>query len=482
MKRIRRIASILLTVAMLAAMLCQTAFADETTYTISVNENDTHRYVVYQIFTGTPSKDESENVKLTDIKWGKNGTGTEGTAVGDSVIEALTAVNNDKTDIEKINVIKNYADFGSSGGVEVTANNPISVVPGYYLIQDNGAAQMEFNDAKSIYLIQVVAENIEIKTKKGAPGFTKEVMETNDTTADTSWGSVADYDIGDEVPFRLTVTLPKDLGNYETYKLSVYDTLSEGLNFNKDSVKVYLDDNIISSDSYTVTENDEDYNTTFSVKFANIKEVEGVESAEKIVVEYTATLNKDAVIGGEGNNNEAWIEYSDNPHGDSVGTSVQVNAKVYTFMFTVNKVDESQSPLAGAEFELYKVTSEGQNKVALVTSKDGTSFTATGLDAGTYILKETKAPDGYNKASDIEFTISAVYNENNELTSLSAGNDDMTISIDSGSIEVDVENKSGSSLPTTGGIGTTILYVVGGILIVSAGVALITKKRIQDEK
>ncbi len=482
MKRIRKIASVLLTVAMLAAMVCQTAFADEPTYTISVLDGEEHSYEVYQIFTGTASG-EGATTKLADVKWGKNAKfpegSSEGTAVSEEVINALTAVNS-SSETEKLAEISKYVDFESKALGTVSKDSSLNVVSGYYLIKDLGKG--ENTESYSIYLVEVVAKDVQITPKKDQPPFYKSVKDVNDSTGDkTDWQDSADYDIGDDVPFQLGTTLPDNFDVYKEYKLVFHDTLSEGLTFNND-VKVYVDGTEIDSSKYTVETPTGD-NCSFHVTVTDLKTVNAAAKGKIVTVEYTAKLNDNAVIGASGNKNEAQLEYSNNPNNTAdTGKTVEDSAIVFTYEFVVNKVDESRNPLAGAEFTLYKKVNGAEDKqLTFTVSAEKTTFTLTGLDDGDYVLKETKAPTGYNKIADIEFTITAEH-ENETLNSLTVNNSSFTPDTTAGKITTDIENKSGSSLPTTGGIGTTILYVVGGILIVAAGVALITKKRVQNEK
>lgn len=483
MKRIRKIASVLLTVAMLAAMVCQTAFADETKYTISVAEGDDHSYEVYQIFTGTASV-EGSIIKLADVKWGKNAKLGEsvnvGDTVGDAVVNALTAVNN-SSDKEKLEVILKYVNLESDAAGTVTSASSLEVESGYYLIKDLGKANN--TESYSLYVVEVVADNITIKAKKDQPELTKSVKDVNDTNGNTSeWQDSADYDIGDDVPFLLKTALPENFADYDKYELVFHDTLSKGLTFNND-VKVYVDGTVIDSSKYTVETSTSD-DCSFHVTITDLKAVENAAADKSVIVEYTAKLNENAVIGAEGNPNKAQLEYSNNPNNtNDTGKTVEDSAIVFTYEYIVNKVDENKNPLSGAEFTLYKKVGgvETPLKAFTVSGSKNDTFTLTGLDDGDYILKETKAPTGYNKIADIEFTITADHSDE-KLNSLTVNNENFTADTAKGQITAQIMNKSGSSLPTTGGIGTTILYVVGGILIVAAGVALITKKRVQNEK
>jgi LPXTG-motif cell wall-anchored protein len=231
-----------------------------------------------------------------------------------------------------------------------------------------------------------------------------------------------------------------------------------------------------------------------------VKAVANITQEEnKVVVEYNATLNDKAVLGSEGNPNSVELTYSNNPNdtGDgkskpaNTGTTPKDTVKVFTYQTIINKVGEDEkTPLAGAEFTLVKKNKDGSTKnVDVVKNAEGTSFTFKGLDAGDYVLKETKTPDGYNTVKPIEFTINAKYDpeaDDPQLINLSGDVTSGVAEFDAnkadGSLKADIVNRKGSLLPSTGGMGTTILYVIGSILVLVAAVLLITKKRMDAAK
>ena len=227
-------------------------------------------------------------------------------------------------------------------------------------------------------------------------------------------------------------------------------------------------------------------------------------------MEYTATLNTNAVIGSDGNPNEVYLEYSNNPNwtpgegegpkDSPTGDTPKDTVIVFTYKTIINKVDGKGNALAGAEFTLEKKilgdnpdTEEVENEywkaIAVVKNDEGTTFTFSGLDDGNYRLTETVTPNGYNTIDDIYFTITAehdVLSDNPALTSLSGsvttGEVTFTSDTTDGSLSTNVVNKAGSTLPETGGIGTTIFYILGSVLLVGAAILLITKKRMSAEK
>ena len=214
---------------------------------------------------------------------------------------------------------------------------------------------------------------------------------------------------------------------------------------------------------------------------------------------YTATLNEGATIGGAGNPNTVHLEYSNNLNqggeGDTGKTS-ENKVTVFTFQLNIDKKDEKNQPLKGAGFTLYKYDADAEGEEAdkwslvgtEIKGEDLTSFTWEGLDAGRYKLVESTTPSGYNTMEDIEFTITAdLSNEPASVTALNVAVTEnpnlaeqpvMSTDRDSGTISSTVVNESGAQLPSTGGIGTTIFYVVGGVLVVRAVVLLIAKRRV----
>lgn len=499
MKNVRKFVGMLLALVMIFSMTAG-AFAAEDV-TITAPEGSTRTYDVYQIFTG----DLSGNV-LSNVKWGKNGIGTEGEAVAKETLDALTAVNS-LSDTEKLTEIKKYVDLESSAIGTVRAGNPLSVPAGYYLIKDNGP--VNDTEAYSLYIVQVVGPTM-ISPKTGTTTSQKKVKDTNDSVADstTGWQDSADYDIGDAVPFQLKATIAQDYNNYKVYKLTFHDKEGAGLTFNKGSVKVYVDDNEITSGFKVVdSPNDGD---TFEVCFADLKQIASVHADSVIRVEYTSTLNESANIGSTGNKNTMHITYSNNPNDDQGGENGKTpedTVIVFTYKTVVNKVTENPDydknkdsnndgiddddhekyiPLKGAGFMLYKKDLSG-GYVAVGSELKGenmTTFEWKGLDDGDYKLVETTTPAGYNTIAEIEFTIRAdhqIKSDHPELTSLTGG-DIFTGTVENGTLEADVINNTGSTLPSTGGMGTTIFYVLGGILVVGAVVLLVARKRMNDEK
>lgn len=496
MKKVKRMLALLAAFALVLAMAVP-AFADEANQgTISVPAGSSHTYKVYQIFTGDYSKG-----KLSNVKWGQNSKNRDeganvGNKVSENVLNRLAAVVNG-SDAEKLAVIKDYADLNSDAIVTVTHDSPATVAPGYYLFKDTTATA-----ENEVYITEVVGD-VTIKAKNSnVPGFEKKLKDKNDTTDNDfgGWQDVADHDIGDEIPFKLEGTVPDDYTEYGSYYFAFHDKEEAGLTFNPNSVEVYVDNTKIETGFEVKTSNfAQGEDCTFEVIFNNLKQISGVHAGSVICVEYTSKLNQNAVIGGNGNLNKAQLEYSNNPRSETdTDRTVWDNVVVFTYQVVVNKYANSvgeNNKLAGAEFTLTKKLKDSTPKViTAVKSPDGKQFTFKGLDDGEYTLTETVTPEGYNTIEPITFNVSANHeinwdgtgNRSALLESLTGnkGTGEITFTSDKGTGELttNVINKSGTVLPSTGGMGTTVFYVVGGGLMAVAVVLLVTKKRMENKR
>ena len=501
MKNMRKIAGVLLALVMVFA-LAAPAFAAEA-------DLSGHTYKAYQIFAGTQAKD---NATLGNITWGsginadafladlkadeKIGSVFAECETAADVAEVLTGWADKSENAEAFAKVA-YDHIIASAGIDcVNGTTPLNA--GYYLVVDvtdfeEGATNTVYNLA----LLQLTNKGtFEITNKTDVPEFEKKVKDINDTTdaGYSDWQDSADHDIGDDVPFQLKATLASNVNDYDTYKVVFHDTLSAGLTFNADSVKVYVDGNLVTSGYTLITDCDD--NCTFEVVINDAKVI-GAGNSSIITVEYTAELNENAVLGSKGNPNVAHLEYSNNPNwkgdGDNqpgtpgdeeppTGETPEDKVIVFTFKVVVNKVDENNAALAGAGFTLFKLDKETGEYIKIgseLTGDQMTQFVWKGLDDGDYKLVETTTPAGYNTIDDIYFTITAeheILSDNPTLTKLEGG-DMFTGDVSTGALTGDVINKSGVELPETGGIGTTIFYTMGAMLALGAAVLLITKKR-----
>lgn len=488
MRHMKKIVSLLLAAVTVVCLAVAVSSAAEGvgTYTITAPDNGL-TYEIYQLFTGTVKEDGT----LSNLLWGQNGTDTEGGAVDQSTLNNLESVALSASDPEKLAVVTSYVDLESTPFQTLSDGQSVQVPGGYYLIKDSRNVQGSGESPVTLYLVQV-AKDMTITPKiSTAPRLEKNVRDTNDSTGKTGeWQSSADYDIGDSVPFQLKATLSDTLSMYNIYQVTFHDTLSAGLTCNQDVVVQINGEDVTSG--FEITYGD----GTLTAVCGNIKNlVDGNDAV--ITLEYTATLNENAVIGAGGNSGEAYLEFSSNPNdGQSGGTgeTPKDKAVVFTYQAVVNKVDSNGDPLAGAKFKLDKLLKDGSwEAVAAVENDDGTTFTFSGLDDGNYRLTETQAPASYNPIAPVHFTITAAHDADSadpKLTSLTGserqdetftGNHENGLvfhgNTDDGSLTANVVNKLGLLLPSTGGAGTTVFYALGSVLALGAAVLLITRKR-----
>ena len=496
MKTIKR--SIALVLAMILTLaMSVTVFAapnaDQNTFSLTLNKAvKGHTYEAYQILSGDLSADKAT---LSNIKWGE-GINAEGqTALGGDAAEyakTLAEMGNNSSELKEQAQIIGANLASASGSVTVTypdAKNVISnLKPGYYLIKDKDDS-LQGQESYTEFILHVT-DDVDANVKADVPSVEKKVKDTNDTTGETTgWQDSADYDIGDDVPFQLTATLANNIESYKTYSLKFNDTLSKGLDYNNDAV-IKLGDKDV-TDRFTPS-----YDATAKTLTFTCDDILafGAKNSDKIVVEYTAKLNENAEIGAAGNPNTVYLDFSNNPNnggeGDR-GKTPEDKVIVFTYKLTVNKVDKENKPLTGAEFSLFKKVNGKDElvevKKILSTNAEGTVFGFTGLDDGTYVLRETKTPDGYNSIEDQTFTISAKHDENSDdpkLTELtgdvaSGSIIDLGVMLEKGELSTDVVNNKGSVLPSTGGAGRVAIYVIGAILVLGGGIVLVTKKRVR---
>ena len=470
------------------------------TYDITVPQTDSHTYSVYQVFTGDLSEGTLSNIKAGKNFNASNGAGDKGQDLtAAEAAEKIAKVSGTATDTEKLETISKFVNLNGEVFGTVSKDAPLSAATGYYLFKDQNA--VTGNDAATLFIVQVNGP-VTVNRKADKPTFEKKVKDVNDSTGDKSdWQDSADYDVNDEVPFQLTATLPTndtDFAAYKTYKLVFHDQQSAGLTFNEKSVVVKYGDKTLGADSYTVTENPEDKDT-FDITIADakaVKDAEGnaitVAAGGKFTVEYTSTLNENAVIGSTGNPNEASLEFSNNPNVGGEGETGKTPTDkviVFTYQLDINKTFNGGTPAENdlPKFKLYKFDSATDDytivrgEVTITKTEDG-KYTASfkRVDDGMYKLVETKTPAGFNTAADTLFEITAdhdVESDNPQLTVLkintAAGN------TATGTVTADVVNQKGSNLPSTGGMGTTVLYAAGAAIVLAAafGIAFAVRRR-----
>lgn len=492
----------------MALVLIPTSALAADTYTLTLTGTTTgHTYEAYQVFTG-----DLNGSTLSNVKWGSGVTNTDALVAAlkaddtlkatfgnvtdaASVAEALSnAKDDDAVAQEFATVVSQYLSTTKTSKDSAADKTEISgLSAGYYLVKDkDNSLDSTKKDAYTRFILKVVA-NTSAAVKSNVPTVEKKVKDTNDSKANstTDWQDSADYDIGDSVPYQITGTMPSNIGDYKTYSYTFTDTMSKGLTYTAKTAKVMIGTtDVTSSFKETVTTDAATGATTVTWSCTDLKAISGVtiDANTKVVVTYNATLNKDAVIGANGNPNEVYLTFSNNPNKGGEGNTGQTPKDkniVFTYKTVVNKVGEdAKTPLAGAGFTLQKKQSDGTYKdVKTFTAGTDTTFTFTGLDDGDYKLIESTTPAGYNTITPVEFTISATHDvtsDDPKLLTLSgdvtSGTATFTADKDAGSLTTDVVNKKGSVLPSTGGMGTTVLYVAGAAIIVAAGLGLAKRR------
>lgn len=360
----------------------------------------------------------------------------------------------------------------------------------------DGSLKVEFTDLKlGYYLVDTTVGTIcsldttnpavTIEDKNGVPQSEKFVKEDSNDT----WGKKNDADIGQTVEFKGVITAGVGAENYV-----YHDKMSAGLTYTgvtKVEITTAADKDtttVVDPSNYTVTSTGLTDGCTFEVAF-NQAFCNTLQSGDVVTIYYTAVLNENAVIAGTGNPNESHLSYGDSGKPGSTPTS---ETKTYTWEFKVFKYTmkgETETALAGAVFSLYRdekctdiielvkvsdnvyrvATEDDKNTTTQITTDDTGKFTIQGLDSDTYYLKEITPPNGFNVLKDpIKVVIT------NE------GKVNPTEENANGVEYVKVLNQTGSELPSTGGVGTTILYIVGGVLVIAAVVLLVTKKRMSN--
>jgi len=403
------------------------------------------------------------------VTWANSDNADNGTAIKALAVAAGQYVKDQGTALTA-------DDFKEATSSTVTFDNlPL----GWYLVVSDLTTD-------AICSIDTTAKQVTIREKNGVPTVTKEVE-----YASGSWGEGNDGNVGDTVNFQTTIYVTD--GNPTNYVL--HDKMSNGLTFKEDSIAVKVNDTTPIT-NYTVKYTNTD-KCTFEISFPNGT----LHTNDKVVVTYSATINSNAVVGTAGNENETWLKYGNN------GETTHGKTKTYTWSFNIFKYftdsNNDMRYLANVEFVLYRKNADDKAEYAKFDSNNKLSgwteaeseagklktnatsnVCVEGLDEGTYFLKETATPVGFNSlTSDVEVQITSSCNTLTNATytvQYKMVNDEDFADTDDKEKVVPIENKRGTVLPGTGGIGTTIFYVVGGGLMVAAAILLITKKRMEN--
>lgn len=526
-KAIKKLLAALLAVAMVCAMAIP-AFAEN-----SEGDVDSHHtYSAFQIFKGDVEGNNIKDFKISNVDWGSNIINNsddflnklrEADHIGPlftnakSAQEVLAVISqwhdSDDDSIAFARFVCHYLYSNDANPTYVVrAGSNALTIPeakaGYYLFVDTtDFSKDDSYHSYNSFLLMVTKGNwnVPITPKAEKPTVEKKVYDNPDGTSTGGFGSSADHAINEKFQFQLTATLPDSTNRaydyYDTYAVCFKDTLSEGITYDKlDSVVINSNGHTydITNDTskYTITESQ----NSFVVKIPDVKTcAEGLDlnDGATITVTYTAHLNDKAYVntgsGSTENKNSVQLQYSNNPRpGEYWGTTPKSEVYVFTYQLNNTKLAENEhgAPLKDVGFclysdeacahkvELYKEgdfyfpIKDATDKKAveeMYSDKDG-KFNIKGLDAGTYYLKETTPPKDYNACADKEIVISATHDVNH-------------VELDSSKLSTTIINKKagGITLPSTGGIGTTIFYVVGGGLMVAAIVLLVTKKRMENK-
>ncbi len=574
MKRLKKLAALVLAAVMVLSM-GMTAFAADDASIVINGTKAGQKIEAYRMFTAVKTGTTAEGATVdytlesvfaefftSDEKYGcKEKTGT---ALSEAAVDYVSGIQRGESE-EKVTFAKEVlawiiktikSDANALNTVKKTvtaAGDPatLSSLPyGMYVIYPYGASDTvnvtgSTNGEKSPAMIVTVADSTQktINMKSTYPTVDKEIIPpvqdddpdytieegSGSIVVDDSWegnhgmelesvttpSKAGDFQVGDEVTFQLTATVP-DMTGFTDYTFKFHDTLSAGLDF-KSIVSVKVGDTIVKpsaadnagSLTYTPTLSGKELTITLNNFFSQYKDKVG----QTITVIYTAVLNKNAVVGMDPNTNEAKVEFSNDPTTATTDESEPDVVEVHTFDFTIFKYamkDEGETPLDGAKFELYtdeacnnqinlvqvsdstwRVATEDDSTLTnTITTPDGGKVQIKGLAAGTYYLKETAAPEGYHKlTAPIKVEIIPTYDtDTDKLTSYKVeytynGENGTSVSSAIGtSPEVKVENKDGTILPDTGGMGTVIFTVAGIALILGVGASFVISRKKRDAR
>ena len=536
-KAIKKLLAALLAVAMVCAMAIP-AFAEN-----SEGDVDSHHtYSAFQIFKGDVEGNNIKDFKISNVDWGSNiitnsedflaqlkaaeriGGQFEGATTAQDVLKVISRWHDSDDDsIAFARFVCHYLYSNDANPTYVVrAGSNALTIPeakaGYYLFVDTtDFSKDDSYHSYNSFLLMVTKGNwnVPITPKAEKPTVEKKVYDNPDGTSTGGFGSSADHAINEKFQFQLTATLPDSTNRaydyYDKYSVIFHDTLSDGITYDKDdeldSVVIKSNGNtynITDSSKYTIDTTDLESQNSFVVNIdvkACAKDAGfDLNNGATITVTYTAHLNEKAFVntaGGDTSNiNKVYLTYSNNPRDESSIGKTPESTPVYVYTYQLNNTkhqDTEKGPaLEGACFRLYSdeaCTDQsevqlyqkdgfyypikdvlGKEAVEMKSAANGT-FNVKGLDAGTYYLKEITPPDGYSACKEIPVTIKADHSRNDQ------------VNLEGSNLTNDIVNikAGGITLPSTGGIGTTIFYVVGGGLMVAAIVLLVTKKRMENK-
>ena len=474
----KKLFAVLLALTLVLSMGTIALAADTGTITID-NALAGAKYNIYKILDFAPVEGSATQGRYTVVaEWADFLAGAGAAYLKTNAETGTIEWNGEETDARKAELAKAAVAYAKEKGIAATATKTAAndgdvtftdVPLGYYAIDTS---------LGTICALTNVDNTFNAHEKNEKPDIDKFVQED----ADNSWGKVNDADIDQVVNYKSTITVGLGATNYV-----MHDKMEAGLTFNADSVVVkFADDTVVDATKYTVVYPATDGHT-FDVAFKN-EFIAGLAQGTQFTVYYSATLNENANIVVDGNDNTVYLSYGE----DSTWETAKHTTSTYTWKMDVLKYTmngENKVSLANAKFQLldkegnaikftdvtaeggvptYKVDKEGTVDTIITDAKG--KFELVGLDEGAYKLHETEAPAGYNKlAEDLEVVITSEHND----AALTA-----TYKINKAApATIGVENKTGGLLPETGGIGTTIFYIVGIVMMLGAAILLISKKR-----
>lgn len=501
MKRMKKFASLALALVM-ALALAVPAFAADGTITIT-NATIGKDYSIYKIFNATYSGDNASYTITSVDAWyslvSADSSPFTLTQIG-TTGEYNVAVKEGKGDSDVLNWLNGIETLPAATATQENVQDTtvkFDVTYGYYLVKSslNGGGTLTVNNAKP---------NATVIDKNQEPGNLVKTA-TNGVTVD---GDIKSAQIGDEVNFQITYTATNYDGDKKIVEYYVDDDMPDGFDLVAGSIAVKVgDDTLTLTDDYTIaygTEDTDDFKVT--IPWVGADGVSLYDSPTTITVTYKATMNADAVIDGDGNTNTAKITHKDEDGNipDPETTKDTDTETVYTYALAIKKVDKQGNPLAGAEFTLKQGDAEvkvsgangiytvNPNGTDTIVSPDDGLIIIKGVEGAKYTLTETKAPDGYNlltapkevtptKTGETTTTVTKYIDADGNVVDTET---DVEVKIENTPVAVTpvfVVNFTGSLLPSTGGIGTTIFYVVGGILVAGAAILLVTRKRVEEQ-
>lgn len=481
--------AVLASAVMALAMFAGTAKAEEASCSVTIeNANVGQTYTIYKIFDLTTTEDgtgysytipaDDDRVALVDAVKNNANLSDLFSSLNDpeyfQVVDGKLSSETAKSDL--VGIIKSLIEqgdvFEAVGTDKATGTTLIfsGLEPGYYFISTTTG---------TLCTLDTTTGTVNVQDKNTVPTLTKQVrfVESAADTAmfpeETTFAATTSAGFGDTVEYQVKVTLHEGDTN-----IALHDKIASGIDFDKGTIKVTKNDGteLTLGEDYTVAANG--LITTFDLTLteAGLAKVNGTEGvAGGFIVTYQGKLNQTATVGGTGNANAAYLTF-----GSDATETATATATVYTYSITVNKVDENDKALAGAVFALstqdnadtnlkFAAAAQGTTTYPVdetsttyqITTDETGAFTITGLKPGTYHLAELQSPDGYNLLPESQT---------------------ITLTADNYTTAQKIINHKGTVLPGTGGIGTTVFYVVGGVLVAGAVVALVAKKKMSANK